>query len=83
MLRRTILSWRKRARVKVRVEVPGPERVVEKPVEKLVERVRKIIVYVPEGYRPEDLDKADIETEVEAKIGPHGRIELRQVGGYA
>ena len=60
------------------------ERVVEKPVEKFVERVRKIIVYVPEGYRFEDLDnKANIEAEVEAKIGPHGRIELRQVGGYA
>ena len=83
LLRRTLLSWRKRARVKVRVEVPGPERVVEKPVETLVERVRKIIVYVPEGYRPDDLDKADIEAEVEAKIGPNGRVDLRQVGGYA
>ena len=83
LLRRTLLSWRRRARVKVRVEVPGPERVVEKPVETLVERVRKIIVYVPEGYRPDDLDKADIEAEVEAKIGPNGRVDLRQVGGYA
>jgi len=83
VLRRMILAFRKRARVTVRVEVPGPERVVEKLVEKIVERVRKIIVYVPEGYRPDDLDKADIEAEVEAKIRPHGRVELRQVGGYA
>jgi len=83
LLRRVLLSWRKRARVKVRVEVPGPETIVEKPVEKLVDRVRKIIVYVPEGYRPDYLDKADIEAEVAAKIGPHGRVELHQVGGYA
>lgn len=83
MLRRMILGLRKRARVKVRVEVPGPERVVEKLVEKLAERVRKIIVYVPEGYRPDELNKADIEAEIEAKIGPHGHVELRQVGGYA
>jgi len=82
-LRRAILSLRKRARVEVvrKVEIPGPERIVEKIVE--VPQERKIIVYVPKGFEPEELKNADVEARIEAYMTPKGRVELRQVGGRA
>lgn len=96
-LRLTLRQIRKRSRIEVIrfLEVPGPERVVEKIVEKPfdrvvekivekpVDRVRKIIVYVPQGYQADEIDKANVEAVIEAQFDRTGRPELRQVAGRA
>lgn len=85
MLRLTLLRMRKRARVEVvrRIEVPGPERIVEKLVEKPIEHIRKIIVYVPHGYKVDEIDKANVEAVIEAQFGRGGQKDLRLIGGKA
>lgn len=84
MMKRTLLAVRRRARVEVirQIEVPGPERVVDRVVEKIVPQVRKIIVYLPRGYDLDEIDKADIEAEVEAQLS-NGRFKFDHVGGHA